>query len=48
MSQIIYKGKKGKTTDAYGDGRFGKVVTLFEFGKQGIKMINGDEVVSVQ
>ena len=31
MSQIIFKGKKRETNDAYGDGRFGKVVTLFEF-----------------
>ena len=31
MSQIIYKGKKWETNDAYGDGRFVKVVTLFEF-----------------
>jgi hypothetical protein len=33
MSQIIYKGKKWKTNDAYGYVRFGKVVTLFEFGR---------------
>ena len=30
MSQIIYKGKQLKKNDAYGDGRVGKVVTLFE------------------
>ncbi len=43
MSQIIYKeGKKRKINDDYDDGRFGKVVTLFEFEricKMGNKMI---------
>jgi hypothetical protein len=51
MSQIIYKGKKRKTNDAYGYSvsvKWSHCLSLKEFEKWGIKMLNGDGVISVQ